>query len=239
MDNLISYDYDKINPSSLSSNLILIVGRANDRVKRVDLGIRSMTYIIKEILDCEMKIISNIRGFKKYKQLIDKLNLQNKVKFTGYTKTPEIYFNNASLHIFPSISEAFPMALCETKIYGIPSIITGIDYISISKGGIINIYDDKPETIAREAIKILKNKFYKKKLGKQAIRSMKKFNNELIVEKWIKLIFSVYKGGNYYQKLVYEEQRKYNDIKYIHEFRRQLKVLKARHPVMKKISFAF
>ena len=236
MDNLITYDYEKITPSSLSSNLILILGRANDKIKRVDLGIKSMKYILKEIVDCEMKIISNTRGIKKLKQLINRLNLENNVKFTGFTKTPEKFFNNASLHIFPSISEAFPMALCETKIYGIPSIITGIDYISISEGGVINVYDDKPETIAREAIKILKNTFYKKKLGKQARRSMRKFNNKLIVDKWIKLIVSVYKGGNYYQELINEEQRKYNDIKYINQFKRNLKLLKKRKPIMKKIS---
>ena len=236
MDNLITYDYEKITPSSLSSNLILILGRANDKIKRVDLGIKSMKYILKEIPDCEMKIISNTRGIKKLKKLINRLKLENNVKFTGFTKTPEKFFNNASLHIFPSISEAFPMALCETKIYGIPSIITGIDYISISEGGVINVYDDKPETIAREAIKILKNTFYKKKLGKQARRSMRKFNNKLTVEKWIKLIVSVYKGENYYQALINAEQRKYNDIKYINQFKKNLKLLKKRKPILKKIS---
>ena len=54
------------------------------------------------------------------------------------------------------------MVLCETKIYGIPNILIGIDYLSISKGGTIIIYDDSSESLARESIKLLKD-FKKKK----------------------------------------------------------------------------
>ena len=36
-----------------------MLGRIDDPVKRYDLGIRAMPSIIKEISDCEMKIISD------------------------------------------------------------------------------------------------------------------------------------------------------------------------------------
>ena len=70
------------------------------------------------------------------------------IKFVGYTSTPEIYFKDASLHIFPTIAEAFPMVLSETKIYGIPNILVGIDYVSASKEGVVIVYDDNPKIIA-------------------------------------------------------------------------------------------
>ena len=44
--------------------------------------------------------------------------------------------------------------------------------MSIAKGRIIIIYNDKPESLANEAIKILKNKRYRKKFGKEARKSM-------------------------------------------------------------------
>ena len=236
MNNFISYDYDKIQPSSLSENIILMLGSANVKSKRFYLGIKSMKYIVQEITDCVMKIISNTFRIENLKLLINSLNLGNYVKFVGYSKSPEIYFNNASLHIFPTISEAFPMALCETKIYGIPNIITGIDYISAFEGGIINIYDDKPESIAKESIKILKNEKYRKNLGNQARLSMKKFDNHLTLEKWIKLILSVYKGETFYQRLV-NEVNKGNNTMYINLLNNQLKLLKIREPITNKISF--
>ena len=58
MNNFITYDINSIIPSDLSSNIILMIGRGDDPIKRFGLGIYSMVYIIKEIPNCQMKIIS-------------------------------------------------------------------------------------------------------------------------------------------------------------------------------------
>ena len=109
------------------------------------------------------------------------------------------------------------MVLSEKKIYGIPNIIIGLDYIFNAKGGTIIVYDDKPESLASEAIKIIKKskpeslaseaikiikkRKYRKNLGKRARISMKKFNNDMLLNDWIELILSIYKGQQYYDKL--------------------------------------
>jgi len=128
----------------------------------------------------ENYFISNIYLIEYLQKLIEIFKLEKRVKFMGYSSIPEIYYKNASLHIFPSISESFGLVLSESKIFGIPNILVGLDYISIAKGGTIIIYDDNPISIAKEAIKILKNEKYRKKLGREARKSMKKFKNELI-----------------------------------------------------------
>ena len=120
----------------------------------------------------------------------------------------QIYFKKASLHIFPTNYESFGLVLCETKIYGIPNILLGLNYVSIAKGGTIIIYDDSPETLANNAIKILKNIRYRKKLGKEARKSMKKFNNNILFLKWVQLILSVYKGDEYFE-LLRNKRKKY------------------------------
>ena len=225
MYNFISFEFNSVIPSDLSSNNILMIGRANNRLKRFELGVKSMKYIIKEVHNCEMKIISYF-DFR-IQKLINQLNLKKYIKFVGYSSKPELYFRNASLHIFPSISEAFPMVLCETKIYGIPNILLGIDYIANINGGTIIIYDDKPESIAKETVKILTNSNYRKKLGKEARDSMKYFNNELILKKWNRIILSVYNGDNYYQKL--RDQDKKIDRKVaLNILKNQLNLLKIR-----------
>ena len=181
MDNFISYEYNSIIQSDLSSKVILMIGRASDKLKRFDLGIKSMKYIIQEIADCELKIITDLLDIDHLQNLKVKLNLEKYINFIGFTSTPEIYFKNSSLHLFPSISECFPMVLCETKIYGIPNILIGLDYVKMAKGGTIILYDDSPESISRESINILKNLNYRKKLGKEARKSMKQFKNELLL----------------------------------------------------------
>ena len=185
MNNFITYDLKRIIPSDLSYKNIIMIGRADNKLKRFNLGISAMEYIIQEIPECEMKILSELKKVDRLLKIIEVLNLKYNIKFYGYTSTPEIFLNKVSLHIFPSISESFGLVLCETKIYGIPSIILGLDYISIYKGGTINIYDDKVESIAKETIKILTNDKYKKILGNSARKSMYTMNNGLLLHKWI------------------------------------------------------
>ena len=127
------------------------------------------------------------------------------------------------------------MVLAETKIYGIPNILVGLDYVSISEGGTIIIYDDQPQSIAKEAIKILQNYRYRKKLGKEARKSMKKFNNQLLKIKWIELILSIYKGDYYYaifKKKVNPLPKKY----LIMLLNNQINLLKLRLKIFKEIN---
>lgn len=235
MNNFLAYEYDKIIPSDLSSKRILMIGRSSDENKRFELGIKAMKFILKEIPDSEMIIISDDKDIVKIKNLVKILEIQNNIKFVGYTTTPEIFFKNASLHILPSIAESFSMVLSETKLYGIPSILVGIDYVSTSKEGVLVAYDDNPETIAKFAIKILKNYEYRKKLSKEARISMKNFNNEILLKKWIKILLTINKGDYYYQKFLEEENKaSTNNESFVLE--NQVNLLKKRMPKMENIT---
>ena len=192
MDNPTTFNYDLVKPSDLSQKIIIMVGRA-DEIKRYDIGIRAMKNIVDEIPECQMKIVSD--NNKKCQSLIDNLSLEKNVIFVGFQKNIEIYLKNASLHILPSLSESYSMALAEAKIFGIPSIICGLDYLALAKGGTIIIYDDNPNTIAKEAIRILKDDKFRKKLGKEARKSMEKHRNSFITQKWVKLLLAVYDGN--------------------------------------------
>jgi glycosyltransferase involved in cell wall biosynthesis len=229
MNNFITYEYKFVVPSDLSSKTILMIGRANDINKRFELGIQCMDYIIKEIKEVKMEIISSLDNIIFLQNLIYNLNLERNIKFSGYNSDPEIYFKNASLHIFPSLAEAFPMVLCETKIYGIPNILLGLDYISLSKGGTVIIYDEKMETLAKESLKIIKNEIYRKKLGREARLSMHNFDNKLLLKKWIKLILSVYNGDIYYENLKKKDIKLSNTTAF-DILGNQLKLIKKRKP---------
>jgi len=236
INNLATYNIDLIVPSNLDTKNIIMVGRAYDPIKRYDLGIKAMKYIVNEIPDSKMYIISNI--YQKYIELIKNLNLEKNVFFSGFTKNPEIFYKNASLHIMPSLSETYPMALSEAKIFGIPTILCGLDYLALAKGGTVIIYDDNPHTIAIEAIKILKNYEYRKMLGKQARENMKKHKNQLIIKKWVKILLSVYKRDNKIYTITESEQDEKiseNEAKKI--LNNQLKLLKKRIPFFKNISY--
>jgi len=197
--NFVTYNYNSTISSDLSTKKILMLGRANDKKKRFKLGILSMEYIIQEIPQCELTILSNLTGINAQQDLINNLNLEDNIKFIGYSSIPDIFFNKVSLNIFPSISESFGLVLSETKLYGIPNILLGLDYVSISKGGTIIIYDETPESLAKNAIRILNNSLLRSKLGREAKKSMLKFNNNLLSDKWANLIIAIYKGNEHYE----------------------------------------
>ena len=235
MNNFVTYEFILVIPSDLSSNIIIMLGRAKAKKKRFVIGIQSMEYIIKEIPNCELKIISNLTDINNLQFLVDNLYLGNNIRFFGYIASPDILFKNASLSFFPSITEAFPMVLLETKIYGIPNILLGLDYISISKGGTIIIYDDTPESLSKEAVNILNNHKHKKYLSTKARKSMKKFRNDILLYKWVKLILSIYHDDFFYINLC-REDKKINKNEAIKIINNQIKLLKMRKPIFNGIS---
>lgn len=235
MNNPTTFEYDYIIPSDLSSKNIIMIGRHYDPIKRFELGIKSMKSILKEIPMCQMNIVS--LPSEESEKLIENLNLENNVRFVGFQMNVEIYLRNSSLLILPSLSECYPMVLSEAKIFGIPSILCGLDYLALSKGGTIIIYDDDPETISQEAIKIMKDKDYRKNMGNEARKSMEKFKNNLIIKKWIKLLISIYKGDEQsYNKLLSENENKIKKEEAEKILNNQLKLLKKRNKFFSEIN---
>ena len=166
MDNFMTYEFIKVIPSNLFSKIILMIGRGDAKKKRFEKGIQAMEYINQEIPETKMFIISDLKGIFRHQSLITNNNLTDKIFFKGYTASPEIYYKNASLNLFPSISEAFPLVICEAKLYGIPNILLGLDYTTVSEGGNYIIYDETSESLASIAIKLLINKLNRTKLPK-------------------------------------------------------------------------
>ena len=211
-----------------------MIGRSRDPIKRYNLGIEAMKVIVKEIPECEMNIISSSE--KNYERLIKNLNLEKFIRFVGFQKSIELFLRNSSLHILPSLSEAYPMVLSEAKIFGIPSIIIGLDYLALAKGGTIIINDDNPNSIAKEAIRLLKDDETKKRLGKEARLSMKIHTNKVITKKWVKLLFSIYKGNNQDYKGLSDDHDLISEKEAEKILHNQLILIKKRRPILKKAS---
>ena len=236
MDNFMTYNYNFTFPSVLSSKIILMIGRGNDKNKRFEKGIRSMEFIIQHIEGCELKIISKLFGINKLINLIDNLNLGNKIKIESFIDNIELFFKNASLHFFPSITESFGLVLSETKIYGIPNILLGLDYISIAQNGTIIIYDDTPESLAKEAIKILLNNTLRENLGKESRKNMIKYKNDLLILKWIKIFMYIYNDDPYFQ-LKQKKTIKMTEKCGLFILNKQIQLLKMRDNIFKNITF--
>ena len=130
------------------------------------------------------------------------------------------------------------MVLGEVKIFGIPTILCGLDYILLAKDGTVIIYYDNTIYIAKDAIKILKNDKYRKKLGKEARRSMKNIRNKIIIKKWRKLLLSVYNGidKSSYSNLFTKYNNKITEKESNNLLNNQFKLIKKRIPRLTEIT---
>lgn len=235
LENFITYDYNTSIASDLSSPKILLIGRGSSKLKRFELGIQAIEYIKMEIPKVILNIISKREGTEELESHIDNLDLKNNIKFTNYSYNPSIYFKDASLNYITSISECFPLVLSETKIYGIPNILLGLNYVMLANNGTKIIYDDLPETLAKVSIKVLFDNLYKKKLSREARISMKQFNNEHLSLKWQKLLLSIHNNLSDYKSL-FKNQFDNNKNELYNILKIQISLLNRRMPIFKNLS---
>ena len=126
--NMYTFDQEKTPKAELKSHNIMMLGRLNDKKKGVIYAVKAMEIIVKEIPDAKLNLISSDSKDEKMEQIIKKLNLDNNIKYIPFTKNIEKYFLDSSVFFFPSLTEAFPMALNEAKAYGLPCVGFDIDY---------------------------------------------------------------------------------------------------------------
>jgi hypothetical protein len=233
-ENFLTYNYYSTIVSNLSSKKILLIGRGNSKLKRFELGIQAMEYLKNEYPFIILNIISKYDYIDDLHFFIHNLNLENNIKFVNYSSDPSIYFKDASLNFLTSVSESFSLVLSETKIYGIPNILLGLDYVLLSNNGTYIIYDDLPETLAEVSKKILFHNIYKEKLSREARVSMKKYNNDNIFMKWKLLLLLVYNNIKNYNKFF--EDTMFNNDELYTILKRQVILLKNRIEIYKNIT---
>ena len=211
LPNPTTFESDKIKISNLKYKNILMLGRS-DKIKRYEIGIKAMKYVIEKEPNAKLYIIGigNNRYDKFLKNYSAQLGLKKNIIFKKLTKNITQYYKNSSIFLLTSIFEGCPMSLSESKLYGLPSIVVGMNYLSSSKNGVININEDNPELIANEILKLLKDKKYRELEGKKARLSVNDFQNEEIYKRWIEIFISVKQGDKLIEKYI-KKYDKYND----------------------------
>ena len=107
-----------------------------------------------------------------------------------------------------------------------------MEYIALINGGTVIVENDFPETIANAAIKIINNEAYRKRLGKEARKSIEKYNNKNILKRWVQIIKAVYKGNEEIQKIINKEEE--IDRKYVYKIlEKEIARLRIRMPKYK------
>jgi glycosyltransferase involved in cell wall biosynthesis len=210
--NLYTFEPSKVPSSNLTTHNLIILGRLNDKVKGAIYAIKAMSLIVKEVPDASLYFISSDSRIQYLKDLIKELNLQKFVKIIGLIDNISEYFLNSSVHLYPSISEAFPMAMNEGKAHGLPIVAFDVPISNPYQEGVINVEPLNYVALAKESIKLLKDFNYRKRMGEISKMSLNMFKNNETVQYWEKMFDSLmYDKDNKtkFRELQREIQNKY------------------------------
>ena len=213
--NLYTYDPSETPSSNLTNHNIVILGRLNDFIKGVKYAIKAMDIIVKEVPDAKLYLVSSDSRVQFLKNLTRDLNLTRSVIFKGGTFNLTQLFLNSSVHMYTSLSEAFPMALIEGKAHGMPVVGFEVPYSNPYQQGFIGVELFDVEGLARETIKLLKDYNYRKRKGAEAKKSLDMFKINETVDLWGRLCDSLLSDDREeYRKIQEEVEKKYfNDTR--------------------------
>ncbi len=176
-------------------NIILTVGRLiqskhHDRLIKIfkDLDVSGWRLIIVGG-DAQKQ-----NGLKKLKRLVEELNMQSKVEFTGTVSDIEQYYKKSKIFAFTSSSEGFPNVIGEALSAGLPAVsydcISGpSELISHGKNGyLVDVFDD--EQFGKYLLQLMEKKEIRKKMATDAVNSIQNYSKENIGSKFYQFITS-------------------------------------------------
>jgi glycosyltransferase involved in cell wall biosynthesis len=175
---------------------LLFVGRIA-RVRRIELLIQAVEKLTfpfhLTIVGGEEKTSSvTWSGYlKELKELTQKLNLNNKINFTGRKTKEELkeYYRMADIFVYPSKYENFGQPLLEAGAHGLPIIATpvGVARDIIIDGETGYLTSDDPRVIS-DHIHLLKDNNLRQQMGTQIKNLIRKnFNWENIMDQYLTL----------------------------------------------------
>lgn len=187
--------------SQINQKKLIFVGHLLDHMG-VDLVIKAMPEIIKKIPDVELEIIGGGEKETELKELADKLNVTNSIKFWGWVrdrdKLEEIMSNGAvGLATFNTkilddkVKNADPGKIKDYMLLGMPVIATDAistaDVIKKVKCGIIIDYETFD--LVNAVVKLLNNPNMLKTYRENALKYVAQFDYNKIFSKNLSRVF--------------------------------------------------
>lgn len=179
--------------SKLDSKNLVAIGRLSK-----EKGFDDLLKLFKKISikhpDWKLNIVGDGMEKNNLLDLAKELKLGDKVVFHGYQNKD--YINNilleSSIYVMTSHTESFGLVLIEAMSYGVPCIsytsAQGANEI-ISDGETGYLIKNRSEDEMIEKIELLiENEKLRNKLGKNARLRSKNYSNEVVLDKWSKII---------------------------------------------------
>lgn len=175
---------------------IIHVGRFCSE-KRQDLIVRAFATIKDSFEGWCVELWGGVYDGKYYdevRKLIKELKCEDVVRICGETNDIEQKLKEASIFVFPSETEGFPLALTEAMSIGL-TVVGNKECRAVSalvSNGYNGILcDNDVDSLSSALKKIMVNDCFRKKLGYQAKKDMLKYRSDVVYQKWEDVIHTL------------------------------------------------
>ena len=165
-------------------------------VKRISSIIKVFCNISKKVKS-KLLLVGDGPEMCKIRNMVSKLDLDNKVIFTGRQNDIIPLLNISDLYMLPSKSESFGLSALEAMSCGVPVIGTSIGGLKEVVEHGISGYICNPgdiKAMSKAAVAVLANKKNRIKMGLAARARAKKFDSKNIIEKYVDYYKKVLEG---------------------------------------------
>ena len=125
----------------------------------------------------------------KLQQIVRQKDLQDSIIFVGLTDNVLEYMHNSDVFVLSSLYEGIPMTIIEAMGTGLPIVSTNVggipDMIVDKEEGLL--VDLNPQSIAAALKKIIDDKLFREKIGRNAIIKSKEFSSEIMAKKYLNI----------------------------------------------------
>ena len=179
--------------SKLTNKKLISVGRLSSEKGYLDL-IDIYTKIHKEKKDWSLEII----GDGSEKEKIEERLLENKiikdVNLHGFREKDYIdkMLSSSSIYLMASYTESFGIVLIEAMSHGLPCVAFSSaeganEIVQDGKNGYLIDNRDKDEYV-KKVLELIESKEKREKMGKNAKKSVEKYEADKVKEKWFKIL---------------------------------------------------
>lgn len=168
-----------------SSNYILSIGRLT-KEKRFDRLIKAYKLLVDDGIKQDLIILGEGNLRKSLENLVDELNLNERVFFPGFTKNPYYWIKNCNLFVLSSDLEGLPLVISETMMLGKAIVSTdcvgSTELLGNGEYGIITRKDVESLKLGIQSLLLDEKKkflYEKKALERSKIFNKKIFNEDL------------------------------------------------------------
>jgi glycosyltransferase involved in cell wall biosynthesis len=158
--------------------------------KNVDILIKSVDLVKREIPNVKCLIIGDGPEKEKLEKMTRKIGLENNVQFLGFIEDHDdviSYMKSSKIFVLPSIREGFGVVVLEANACGLPVITinhkrnAAADLIEDEKNGLL--VDLSENLISEKIIKLLKDDKLREEMSGYSAKSIKKYNWDNIINK--------------------------------------------------------